>query len=193
MYAYNISESFFSSWPLTPCLVFSFTFPSPPTSFPFSFRGWHHSEHWEDRAPGGPFSAPAGGGKNNPFRHNRKTHWRRWCKAIFALCSSLSIGEEGTTIANVQYDECAACCRKLYENWWSCMHFPPQVLSRCAGRTLLPLDEGQVRGQIISDTLHAGRHVQNKGESRNSLLNRVQRKDDKTPGELSLRRHSKKS
>ena len=26
------------------------------------------------------------------------------------------IGEEGTTLANVQYGECAACSRALYEN-----------------------------------------------------------------------------
>ena len=54
-----------------------------------------------DITPGDPFSDPKSVGKNNPSRGNRKTHWRRWCKAIFPLWSSLRNGEEGTTLANV--------------------------------------------------------------------------------------------
>ena len=34
----------------------------------------------------------------------------------FALCSAKHIGEEGTTLANVRYGECAVCSRALYEN-----------------------------------------------------------------------------
>jgi len=80
------------------------------------FRASHHSDDWEDSEPGGPFSAPRSNGVNNPFRVARQDVWRRWCRAIFALCSAQCVGEEGTTLANVRYGDCAVCSRALYEN-----------------------------------------------------------------------------
>jgi hypothetical protein len=52
----------------------------------------------------------------------------------------MCIGEEGTTLANVTYGECAACSRALYDN--------ADDFSSIAN-TLLPLSEGKVTWETI--------------------------------------------